>query len=449
MSIKTDLHKLSVAVTPEFTFVVIKVSEKGSRRYSCLAGQFIKVDSIIDVDGGLIFKESNPECNVSGNREVRGSNEPGTIVKLKQVYTIEGKDWYRSADPNFAEVVSELEAKLYIENSMQKIESYITGDSIEDLPTEPISDSDEEHPGTELDPGAIFISTIKPIKKAKKTTPVFSSKIVELLFHNPVPTVKTTGFYVDPDNWEDILLAIHRKRNILFIGDSGVGKTELAKLLAKSFDVEFSKHDIGSAENAEEFMIGSHRIKKGDSFWDFSPFYKDVQKAGILLLDEVNRGGLSINNMLFPLLDDTRKLNLNVVDSDSGIDSITRHEDCNFVGTANIGSEFTGTEILDDAFNTRWSFIKLGYPPAEVEVDLLVKRSGVSVKDAEKLVKLVTKVRDKKKNEVISKTLSIRQTIEIAEKIADGQPFKKAFSRFCINLFGPEYPEIEDLIHSL
>lgn len=57
----------------------------------------------------------------------------------------------------------------------------------------------------------------------------------------------------------------------------------------------------------------------------------------VILLDELNRAALSSNNVLFPCLDDRRKLSIEVAGG-KDIREINVHPEVTFIATANVGS---------------------------------------------------------------------------------------------------------------
>ena len=75
---------------------------------------------------------------------------------------------------------------------------------------------------------------------------------------------------------------------------------------------------------------------------------------------------------MFPLLDDSRMI---VHDK---IGEVRVATGVVFVGTLNIGFEYTGIDPLDEALRDRFHFVELGYLPPAEEEKLIVMRTGLS-----------------------------------------------------------------------
>lgn len=171
------------------------------------------------------------------------------------------------------------------------------------------------------------------------------------------------GFYVDPDLWKLLLRNTIKKINSLLIGPTGTGKTVLVQKLADCLGMELSIFDLGAMHDPIAGLLGVHRLEKGVSLFDYSRFSEVIQKPGIVLLDEISRPAASCNNILFPLLDDRRVLPLEIAGS-CGARNIPVHPGCIFIGTANIGAEYSGTSKIDrgliDRFfsNGNWLYDK-------------------------------------------------------------------------------------------
>ena len=267
-----------------------------------------------------------------------------------------------------------------------------------------------------------------------------SPKMVKSRFINTLPEcpeINTTGFYVEDKNWKYLVRNIKRKKPTLLIGPTGTGKTELILMACKELGINCEVHDMGAMQDPLTDLLGCHRIKNGNSTFDYAKFVDDVQKPGVILLDELSRAPLMTNNILFPCLDNRRELPLAIADSE-GPRSVKVHPDCVFIATANIGSEYSGTQEIDAALMNRFLPLKVDYMPKQNEIEVLKKRCGISEDDAVTLVTFANAMRQKNKEGVVMYPVSTRENIAMGEMIADGFDIIDAVNFVVCNKFNDE-----------
>jgi len=81
-----------------------------------------------------------------------------------------------------------------------------------------------------------------------------------------------------------------RGENIMLIGDTGTGKTEIVKHLAKALEKDLFIQDMGTVQDAQSALLGVHTLnKEGISEFKHAPFVGHIQSGGIVLLDELSR----------------------------------------------------------------------------------------------------------------------------------------------------------------
>ena len=159
--------------------------------------------------------------------------------------------------------------------------------------------------------------------------------------------------------------------------------------------------------------------KTGQSVFDYARFVDIIQKPGIVVLDEINRPLSSCNNILFPMLDEQRVLPVEIA-AGKGMRSIPIHKDCVFIGLANLGLEYTGTNRLDPALVSRFFMAEVDYLPVEAEAKVLIARTGIEKADAKNIATVAAKIRQKAKQGDLSSSVSPRETLDAAEMVRDG-----------------------------
>lgn len=248
------------------------------------------------------------------------------------------------------------------------------------------------------------------------------------------PTIKSEGFFVDADDWYLLVRNIQAQIPVMLTGPRGVGKTELVSLVSKRLNLDYTCHDMGSLQDPMSGLLGVHRLKDGASVFDYAQFTKDISKPGVVLLDELSRAPVLTNNILFPCLDSRRSLYVDIAGgSDRHVISV--HEDCSFVATANIGSEYTGTFVMDPALVARFFPLELSFMPRLKEVSVLCIRTGISKNEATQIIDVATEIRKLWEKQEISCPVSHRETLRVAELVVDGWSLIKALELVILPLY--------------
>lgn len=276
-------------------------------------------------------------------------------------------------------------------------------------------------------------TAVKPIEEG--SIPAGTNIKRTIATHYPVPKREDCGFHIDPDIWFLMVRNVLRGENTLLMGPTGSGKTEILVHLAKAMGKELFTQDMGTVQDAQSALLGVHRInKEGHSAFDYAPFVGHIKSGGIVLLDELNRSPLAANNILFPCLDKRRYLPIDIA-CDEGERSIAVSDGTVFFATANIGSEYSGTQAIDRALLDRFFPIELDYPRLEDEVKILMLRTGVEEKVATAIVKVSNEIRKQYKEQELSSAISVRHTLQAASLVSDGFEVDKALLSTIMPLF--------------
>lgn len=273
--------------------------------------------------------------------------------------------------------------------------------------------------------GADFID---PLKKETILSEILSDKKLVC------PSSSEDGFYMSQDDWQILVRNIKKHINTLIVGPTGSGKTSCVKEVCDRLGVPLHIFDMGSIIDPISSLLGVHRLEGGKSIFDYAKFTKVIQEPCVILLDELNRAALSSNNVLFPCLDDRRKLSIEVAGG-KDIREINVHPEVTFIATANVGSEYSGTNQMDRALVNRFFPLELGCIPSVEESKVIRKRTGIDKEDADLIVKVANNIRNLYNNQEISASLSIRETLMVATLVSDGWNLGKAMEMIYLPIY--------------
>lgn len=229
--------------------------------------------------------------------------------------------------------------------------------------------------------------------------------------------------------YELLKRSIYNKSNILLLGSTGSGKTELVMNLAKEMDLPLNIFDMGTMVDPIMSLVGTHIITTEDgksvSRFCSSRFSEVIQKPGIVLLDELSRANVMANNLLFPCLDSRRELSMEY--SFHNHEPIKVHPECVFIATANLGGQYTGTHRLDHALLSRFMVIHLSEPPAKQIESIIRKEFNLSKEETATIVGIYSAINEKHSRFEIQISLTIRNLKTICQLVKSGFTIYDAF----------------------
>ncbi len=260
------------------------------------------------------------------------------------------------------------------------------------------------------------------------TQPVVEMDAAMALITNAA-NIKPDDLEMSDIKWKYLVRSAVRGKNIMMVGPAGCGKTQAAKALPQATDRPFFYFNLGATQDPRATLIGNTHFKSGETTFDESAFVKAIQtENAVILLDELSRAHPEAWNILMTVLDEgQRYLRL---DEDINAPTIRVAPGVSFIATANIGTEYTSTRVLDRALMDRFEIIEVDILTYEREKALLTNRYGTKV--SEDLIHAVADIADATRKEwreesgKLTTMVSTRMTVRVCELLADGFSLSEA-----------------------
>jgi nitric oxide reductase NorQ protein len=206
--------------------------------------------------------------------------------------------------------------------------------------------------------------------------------------------------------------------NILTTGTQGCGKSTLVRQFAHIYQRPMATFQVGLLLESGQ-LFGQQRLKGGETYYQEFLFPKAIQTPGCVVhLEEINRSETPhALNELFSVLSEDRSIWIDELGFVEVAPQVI------FFATMNEGDEFTGTEALDAALKDRFYRIHLEYLPHDVEREVLVRKTGLEMSEADEVLRVVNGIRN---NEQLGISVSIRHSLMIAELVSLGASLREA-----------------------
>ena len=271
-----------------------------------------------------------------------------------------------------------------------------------------------------------------PRAKVKDNDPVIA-------FIKNAPSIKPNTLEMSDVKWKYLVRSTVRGKNIMMVGPAGCGKTQAAKSLPEATDKPFFYFNLGSTQDPRAALIGNTHFKKGETLFDKSPFVKALETPNaIILLDELSRAHPEAWNILMTVLDEEQRY----LRLDESIDSpiIKVAEGVCFIATANIGTEYTSSRVLDRALMDRFEIIEVDILNQAQEQVLLQKRfPSLDTELIESVADIADTTRKEWRSEEgkLSTMVSTRMTVRLCDLLVDGFDLAEATQVAILPFFDP------------
>jgi len=242
-------------------------------------------------------------------------------------------------------------------------------------------------------------------------------------------SLKPKQLIISDLKWKYLVRSAIRGKNIMMVGSAGSGKTMTAKYLSESLQRPSFYFNLGATQDPRSVLIGNtHFSKDQGTFFSESLFVQAIQtENSVILLDELSRAHPEAWNILMTVLDlEQRYLRL---DEKDGTPTIKVAPGVCFVATANIGSEYTATRVLDRALLDRFIVIEMDQLSQFDEARLLAMKFPILDSDTlERIAGIAADIRSEYQSESskLSTSLSTRACVEVASLIQDGFTLSEA-----------------------
>lgn len=269
-------------------------------------------------------------------------------------------------------------------------------------------------------------STQGEVDAKKAAAKAASSPILQMIHTSP--SKRPSTLICEDLTWKMICRSIVRGRNILLTGPTGTGKSQTAFAAAKAMDRELFYTNLGATQDPRGTLIGNtHFSKDTGTFFNQSAFVTAIQTPNtVVVLDEISRAHPEAANILMTVLDPNQRYLR--MDEQVGTPTIKVDPTVSFIGTANIGSEYTATRVMDRALLDRFSIIEIPFLDTAQESGLVMQLfPTLETEVAGHLAEIATATRNEIKadNARISTPVSTRSVLEMAGLIEDGFTLKE------------------------
>jgi nitric oxide reductase NorQ protein len=189
------------------------------------------------------------------------------------------------------------------------------------------------------------------------------------------------------DEVEVFHAAARRGLPVLLKGPTGCGKTRFVEAMAHQQGRELitvaGHEDMTSAD-----LVGRFLLKGGETVWVDGPLTRAVREGAIFYLDEVVEARQDTTVVIHPLADHRRELPVDRLGT-----TLQAAPGFQLVISYNPGYQSV-LKNLKESTRQRFIAIELGFPPPDVETDVVAYEAGIDTETARALVKLGYAIRN-------------------------------------------------------
>jgi hypothetical protein len=251
--------------------------------------------------------------------------------------------------------------------------------------------------------------------------------------------LRPTNLILSDLKWKYLMRSVVRGKNIMMTGPSGCGKTLAVQSVAKALNGRpFFYFNLGATTDPRSTLIGNtHYSKEKGTHVADALFVQGIQtENAIILMDELTRANPDAWNILITVLDENQRYLR--IDEKPDTPTIKVAKGVTFIATANIGSEYTATRVLDRAMLDRFTAI-VEMEPLSVENEkklIVMTYPNLPESSVTAIAEIagVTRTQVRSEDPKVTTSISSRLTVEMAGLIYDGFSLQEA-AEVCVYPF--------------
>lgn len=226
-------------------------------------------------------------------------------------------------------------------------------------------------------------------------------------------TDKTTPFYLPVKDEVELFLAAYKnKLPVMLKGPTGCGKTRFVSYMARMLGrplITVACHDDLSAGD----LVGRFLIRGGETLWVDGPLTRAARSGAICYLDEIVEARKDTTVVIHPLTDSRRSLFIEKTGEE-----LMAPEEFALIISYNPGYQ-SSVKDLKPSTRQRFVALEMGFPPPDIEEEVIAHESQVDRDTARDLVKLGQKIRNLKDKGLLEGA-STRLLVYAGKLIASG-----------------------------
>jgi hypothetical protein len=263
-----------------------------------------------------------------------------------------------------------------------------------------------------------------------------------LVWNDPQACAVVDDYVFNPINLHQALCALGDQLpdNCWLAGERGTGKTAFCEQLSARLQRKLFRINFDEAMERSEFIGGNIINDKGAVEWKAGIIAQAIQHTGsLVLLDEIGFARAQNLAALHALCE--RSTNRAIVIAETGqripvASHVAFFCADNSNGHGDQSGNFAGVRDQNTAFIDRFSYtLEFEYLPHDDEMNLIHKRTGLSIDAADAIVRFANVAREKARAGVLTQPPSLRQLFAWARAVTKGVPPATAFRSAVINKF--------------
>lgn len=254
--------------------------------------------------------------------------------------------------------------------------------------------------------------------------------------------------FIQEKTWEFILSSLELGLYPMFLGPKGLGKTTLARELAKLLGYQFHKVNCGTLFKPKAAMVGQMQAKEGSTYLvesKFLTYFQSTEKV-IIFLDEISRIPKQASDYLMHILD-ADEASIYIEETAT---TIFKGENVIFIAAGNFGPEYVDTRILDGALDDRFVKFYLDFLDEDEELKLVRKKlvehkikKDVTDINILKIIRKANQVREGVKDKELLTNVSTRKVIQLCYYLLHDFTANEIIEKIMRSLFIHDETELE------